>query len=166
MAQYPPSFKIQLPFVQIPPHLRLEERYIDTPYRFQNYHEAIEYARAAFPNYRLRLVPSQDQAFWSPIVTNIRHLQEINWDEAETKLKEHSGYSDRIRPLTVPDLGVPRVFPRPVTRIDDIQEQGSDLILDELAETEVAETEVTKEAGLDGVENDWVDEDAISGLQT
>lgn len=43
------SFKIKLKYIVVPKGVKNELRFIDTPYRFQSYQEAREYAKELFP---------------------------------------------------------------------------------------------------------------------
>ena len=63
--QVPPgSYKIQLGYVQIPKTVELEEKWLDTPYRFKSFHDADSEANRIFDGYRVRIVGSNDHPYW------------------------------------------------------------------------------------------------------
>ena len=55
------SYKIRLKYVLVPKGVKTDVRFIDTPYRFQSYQEAREYAKELFPCYSYAVEGSPDQ---------------------------------------------------------------------------------------------------------
>ena len=60
----PSSYKIQIMVVDIPQHLRLDKKPVDTPFRFRNFEEASQTAQEMFSGYETRVVSSKDQPHW------------------------------------------------------------------------------------------------------
>jgi hypothetical protein len=54
------SYKVRLKYVLIPKGVKTDFRFIDTPYRFQTYQEAREYAKELFPCYSYVVEGSPD----------------------------------------------------------------------------------------------------------
>ena len=54
------SYKIRLKYVLVPKGVKTDVRFIDTPYRFQTYQEAREYAKELFPCYSYAVEGSPD----------------------------------------------------------------------------------------------------------
>jgi hypothetical protein len=54
------SYKIRLKYVIVPKGVKTDMRFIDTPYRFQSYQEAREYAKELFPCYSYAVEGSPD----------------------------------------------------------------------------------------------------------
>jgi hypothetical protein len=54
------SYKIRLKYAIVPKGVKTDVRYIDTPYRFQSYGEAREYAKELFPCYSFVVDGSPD----------------------------------------------------------------------------------------------------------
>jgi hypothetical protein len=55
------SYKVRLKYVLVPKGVKTDVRFIDTPYRFQTYQEAREYAKELFPCYSYAVEGSPDQ---------------------------------------------------------------------------------------------------------
>jgi hypothetical protein len=55
------SYKVRLKYVLVPKGVQTDVRFIDTPYRFQSYQEAREYAKELFPCYSYAVEGSPDQ---------------------------------------------------------------------------------------------------------
>jgi hypothetical protein len=55
------SYKVRLKYVLVPKGVQTDIRFIDTPYRFQSYQEAREYAKELFPCYSYAVEGSPDQ---------------------------------------------------------------------------------------------------------
>ena len=55
------SYKVRLKYVLVPKGVKTDVRFIDTPYRFQSYQEAREYAKELFPCYSYAVEGSPDQ---------------------------------------------------------------------------------------------------------
>jgi len=60
----PQSYKIQIMYVDIPQHLRLKKKPVDTPFRFRNFEEAQQTASEMFSGYETKIVGSLDQPHW------------------------------------------------------------------------------------------------------
>lgn len=54
------SYKVRLKYVLVPKGVQTDVRFIDTPYRFQSYQEAREYAKELFPCYSYVVEGSPD----------------------------------------------------------------------------------------------------------
>jgi hypothetical protein len=55
------SYKVRLKYILVPKGVKTDVRFIDTPYRFQSYQEAREYAKELFPCYSYAVEGSPDQ---------------------------------------------------------------------------------------------------------
>lgn len=77
----PSSYKIQIMYVDIPQHLQLEKKPVDTPFRFRNFEEASKIAGEMFKGYETRVVGSIDQPHWQAPETrmNSDQLQQQSW---------------------------------------------------------------------------------------
>lgn len=60
----PSSYKIQLSYVEIPKHLKLQERTVDTPFRFESFEEAQNAADDLFKGYSYKVIGSNDEVHW------------------------------------------------------------------------------------------------------
>lgn len=60
----PSSYKIQLLYVDIPQHLKLKKRVVDTPFRFRNFEEAENTAADMFRGFDFKIVGSHDEPHW------------------------------------------------------------------------------------------------------
>jgi hypothetical protein len=60
--QVPPvSYKIQLGYVHIPKTIKMDARWMDTPYRFTSFGDANQQANQIFTGYSYRIVGSNDR---------------------------------------------------------------------------------------------------------
>lgn len=100
----PSSYKVQLVYYDIPPHL-VQKKYIDTPYRFATFQDANELATNLFPNVEARIVGSADQPHWNaPPVKAVPEDQikaERWYDLYGMRPKYHDGFS--VLPAPKPD---------------------------------------------------------------
>lgn len=60
----PSSYKIQIGYVEIPKTIKLDEKWLDTPYRFKSFSDANQQAQQIFDGYQFRIVSSNDQPYW------------------------------------------------------------------------------------------------------
>jgi hypothetical protein len=65
------SYKIRLKYALVPKGVKTDVRFIDTPYRFQSYQEAREYAKELFPCYSFVVDGSPD-------IPNFNETQVVN----------------------------------------------------------------------------------------
>lgn len=61
----PPSYKVQVVYYDVPPHVKLEERWIDTPYRFKSYEDALMSGQRLFKGFNFRVTGSNDQPHYN-----------------------------------------------------------------------------------------------------
>ncbi len=61
----PGSYKIQIGYIEIPKTIKFDEKWVDTPYRFQSFHDANMEADRIFDGYLFRIVGSNDQPYWN-----------------------------------------------------------------------------------------------------
>ena len=75
------SYKIQVLYVDIPKHVRLQKKTVDTPFRFRNYEEAARAAADMFKGYETTIIGSKDEPHWQAPETRMREdeLKEQNW---------------------------------------------------------------------------------------
>ncbi len=63
--QSPPgSYKIQLGYLELPKTITFKEKWLDTPYRFGNFHDANQEASRIFDGYVFRVSASNDRPHW------------------------------------------------------------------------------------------------------
>jgi hypothetical protein len=60
----PSSYKIQIVYVDVPQHLKLEKKTVDTPFRFRDYNEAAKVASEMFSDREIKIVGSGDEPHW------------------------------------------------------------------------------------------------------
>ena len=58
------SYKIQLGYLEIPKTVPYDEKWLDTPYRFQSFHDAAQEGDRIFKGYTTRIVGSNDSPYW------------------------------------------------------------------------------------------------------
>lgn len=73
----PTSYKIQVSYIEIPKHLKLEEKVVDTPYRFESFEEAKLAAHDLFKGYSYNIVGSNDQVHWQIAPTGQLKSKEV-----------------------------------------------------------------------------------------
>jgi hypothetical protein len=78
------SYKIRLKYALVPKGVKTDVRFIDTPYRFQSYQEAREYAKELFPCYSFIVDGSPD-------IPNFNETQVVN-RTSRTELKKAKYY--------------------------------------------------------------------------
>jgi hypothetical protein len=81
------SYMIRLKYVVVPKGVKTNVRYIDTPYRFQSYQEAREYAKELFPCYGYSVQGSADR----PNFNETQFVQRISKDDMN-KIKYYDLY--------------------------------------------------------------------------
>ena len=79
----PSSYKIQILYVDIPKHLQLKKKPVDTPFRFRNYEEANNMASDLFQGYEYRIVGSNDDPHWNIPEAQMtgRDLKQDKWHD-------------------------------------------------------------------------------------
>lgn len=77
----PSSYKIQLRYTEIPQHLQLPKKVVDTPFRFRTFEEAQKASLEMFDGYDVQVVGSMDNPHWQePEATlNKAELKKSKW---------------------------------------------------------------------------------------
>ncbi len=81
------SYKIRLKYALVPKGVQTDVRFVDTPYRFQTYQEAREYAKELFPCYSFVVEGSADQ----PNFNETQFVQRVSSDDIH-KIKYYDLY--------------------------------------------------------------------------
>uniref|UniRef100_A0A6C0J6N8 Uncharacterized protein n=1 Tax=viral metagenome TaxID=1070528 RepID=A0A6C0J6N8_9ZZZZ len=61
----PLSYKIQVEYLDIPQHMKIDTRTVDTPFRFKSYKEAEAAADDIFNGFTVRIIGSKDKPHWT-----------------------------------------------------------------------------------------------------
>lgn len=102
------SYKVRLKYVLIPKGVQTDVRFIDTPYRFQTYQEAREYAKELFPCYSYVVEGSPD----NPNFNETQFVQRTTKNELlNTKFYDIYGVkrSYMKEPLNSREMSIPTV---------------------------------------------------------
>lgn len=77
----PSSYKIQVLYVDIPKHLQLNKKAIDTPFRFRNFEEAEKIASEMFGEYETKITASNDEPHWQVPESQMtkKELKDQSW---------------------------------------------------------------------------------------
>ena len=77
----PSSYKIQVLYVDIPEHLQLKKKTVDTPFRFRSFEEAQRASMDIFNGYEVQIVGSIDKPHWQEPDARMsgQELQKENW---------------------------------------------------------------------------------------
>lgn len=78
----PLSYKIQVGYIEIPKTIKLDEKWLDTPYRFKSFQDANQEAGQMFDGYSVRIVGSNDNPHWdapSYLNQNINVIKNQKW---------------------------------------------------------------------------------------
>jgi len=77
----PSSYKIQIKYVDIPQHMVLDKKTVDTPFRFRNFEEASKTAGELFKGYETVIVGSNDRPHWQNPETRMvtDELRQQSW---------------------------------------------------------------------------------------
>ena len=73
----PGSYKIQVHYVDIPKHIKLKTKKVDTPFRFNSYEDAEKVAAQMFDAYDFSIVASNDEPHWQ-LPTEKKRVKDIN----------------------------------------------------------------------------------------
>jgi len=61
----PSSYKIQVEYLDIPQHMKLNTKTVDTPFRFKSFEEAQSAAEDMFNGFSVKIVGSKDTPHWT-----------------------------------------------------------------------------------------------------
>ena len=127
------SYKIRLKYVIVPKGVKTDIRFIDTPYRFQSYQEAREYAKELFPCYSYAVEGSPD----IPNFNETQFVQRTTRDELQkTKYYDLYGVKRSYMKEAIPVENTVQISKRnnssAVTKLtveDEIEKKLADITL-------------------------------------